>query len=447
VTLLISALPFIHFAYKSPLAHLALDTLASFVALLTAFLITGRFRQSRALADIVLVCALMLFGFTNLFFSVFGALAREAMPDSFSTWAPVSGRLLAAIALIAAAFLPQRKLRRPAHTGAALLLAGGALLAAIGVLSVVFAGRLPVGIDPGLSPEASGRPRVVGHPVVLALQLAAMVLFAAAAFGFTRRAERFGDELMKWFGAGAALAAAARLNYFLFPSLYSNYFYTGDVLRLGFYLLLLWGAGREISVYWRSLADVAVLEERRRMARDLHDGLGQELTFIWSQTRRFPERDAPLHFESVASAAERAIDESRRAIAALTMPVDQSLDAAIAQTATEVANRLGVRTKTDLEVGIKVSPETREGLLRIVREAVINAVRHGGAQTITVHLSDEDSLRLRIEDDGIGFDVATAKRNSRGFGLTSMQERAHSLGGELHIVSQPGAGTQIELRL
>jgi signal transduction histidine kinase len=92
-----------------------------------------------------------------------------------------------------------------------------------------------------------------------------------------------------------------------------------------------------------------------------------------------------------------------------------------------------VRTKTDLEVGIKVSPETREGLLRIVREAVINAVRHGGAQTITVHLSDEDSLRLRIEDDGIGFDVSTAKRNSRGFGLTSMQERAHSLGGELHM--------------
>lgn len=447
VTLLISVLPFIHFAYKRPSAHLALDTLASLVALLTAFLVLGRFRQSRGLADIVLVCALMLFGFTNLFFSVLAELAPEATPESLSTWAPISGRLVGAVALMAGAFLPQRKLRRPAHTGAALLLAGGGLFAAIGVLSVIFADHLPVVIDPGLSPEASGRPRVVGHPLVLALQLAAVVLFAAAAFGFTRRAERFGDELMKWFGAGAALAAAARLNYFLFPSLYSDYFHTGDVLRLGFYLLLLWGAGREISLYWRSLADIAVLEDRRRLARDLHDGLGQELTFIWSQTRHFPERDASRRFELVATAAERAIDESRRAIAALTMPVDQPLNAAIAQTTTEVANRLGVRTKTDLDEGIRVSPETREALLRIVREAVTNAARHGGAETITVHLSKTDTLRLRIEDDGIGFDVARTKSNSSGFGLTSMQERAYSVGGKLRIVSQPGAGTQIEVEL
>ena len=447
VTLLVSVLPFIHFAYRRPSIHLALDTLAAFVALLTAFLVLGRFRQSGALSDIVLVCALALFGFTNLFFSALPAMLLDAAPEGFLTWAPVAGRLVGTVAFMSSPFLPDTQLRRPARTAGGLLIASVTVLAIIGVLAAVFASRLPTGIPADLSPEASGRPRVVGHPVVLGLQLGTMLFFAAASIGFTRRAERSEDVLMRWFGAGAALAAFARLNYFLFPSLYSDYVYTGDLFRLGFYLMLLWGAGREISAYWRGLAEVAVLEERRRLARDLHDGLGQEVTFIWSQTRRFPERNPRQRFELVATAAERAIDESRRAIAALTMPIDQPLDAAISETAHEVAGRLGATVKTDLEKGVHVSPEIREALLRIVREAVTNASRHGRAEVITVRLSHSGGLCLRVKDDGIGFDVAEARSHSRRFGLTSMNERARGMGGSLQISSQPGAGTEIEVRL
>ena len=190
-----------------------------------------------------------------------------------------------------------------------------------------------------------------------------------------------------------------------------------------------------------------MLEERRRLARDLHDGLSQEVTFIWSQTRRFPERHARQRFELVSTAAERAIDESRRAIAALTMPIDQPLDAAISETAHEIAGRLGVTVKTDLEEGIEVSPKKREEILRIVREAVTNAARHGGAELATIRLSRDGGLHLRIEDDGVGFDVTEARRNSRGFGLTSMTERAQGLGGSLLISSEPGRGAVIEVRL
>jgi signal transduction histidine kinase len=447
VTLTVSVLPFVHFAYRRPALHLSLDTLAAFVALLTAFLIFGRFRQSGVLSDIVLVCALMLFGLTNLFFSALPAMVFDAPSEAFLTWAPISGRLLGTVAFMISPFLSMIRLRQPTRTAATLLLVSLTMLPFLGILVIVFASSLPSGIPPGLSPEASGRPRVVGHPVVLGLQLVAMVCFAAASIGFTRRAERSGDELMRWFGAGAAIAAFSRLNYFLFPSLYSDYVYTGDFLRLGFYLMLLWGAGREISAYWRGLAEVAVLEERRRLARDLHDGLGQELTFIWSQTRRFPEQGGRQRFELVGAAAERAIDESRRAIAALTMPIDEPLDSAISQTCSEIAGRLGVTVKTDLEGGVQVSPEIREGLLRIVREAVTNASRHGGAGSITVGLSRGDGLCLRVDDDGIGFDVSQARRNPRGFGLTSMEERARGLGGSFGISSEPGGGTQIEVRL
>jgi signal transduction histidine kinase len=447
VTVMVSVLPFVNFAYRRPSVHIALDTLAAFVALLTAFLVFGRFRKSGALSDIVLVVALVLFGFTNFFLSALPAMLFQNASQGFQTWAPITGRLLGTIAFTSSPFLPDGRLPRPERTAWTLLTSSFIVLVTVGILAVVFGARLPSGITRGLSPGASGGPRIVGHPLVLALQFVTMLLFAAASIGFTRRSERSRDELMRWFGAGAALGAFSRLNYFLFPSIYSDYVYTGDFLRLSFYLLLLWGAGREISTYWRGLAEVAVLEERRRLARDLHDGLGQEVTFIWSQTRRFQERNARQKFELVATAAERAIDESRRAIAALTMPIDQPLDEAISETAHEIASRLGATIKTDLQEGIEVSPETREEILRIVREAVINATRHGGAELITIRLTGGRELRLRVEDDGTGFDVGEAKRVSRGFGLTSMRERAQGLGGSLQVSSEPGVGTEIEVRL
>src|SRR5439155_19931449 len=114
-------------------------------------------------------------------------------------------------------------------------------------------------------------PHPVGAHPLLAAQLACMVLFAVAAVGFARRAEQSGDELMKWLAPSAALAAIARANYSLFPSLYTQWVYVGDVPRFAAYLLLLGGAVREIARYQRSMAEVATLDERRRIARELHD--------------------------------------------------------------------------------------------------------------------------------------------------------------------------------
>ena len=173
-----------------------------------------------------------------------------------------------------------------------------------------------------------------------------MTMFAVVAVRFTVFADQHDDELMRWFGAGAALAAFARLNYLLFPSLYSQYVYTGDGFRLGFYLLLLVGAGREIASYWSGLAETAAMEERRRMARDLHDGLAQELAFMWSDIqglkRAHPDDEK---VERASSSAERALDESRRAIAAFARPAHEPLDIAISTSIEEVARRLQVRLR------------------------------------------------------------------------------------------------------
>jgi two-component system sensor histidine kinase UhpB len=174
--------------------------------------------------------------------------------------------------------------------------------------------------------------------------------------------------------------------------------------------------------------------ERRRIARELHDGVAQELAYIVA------ESDGPL-----AAAAERALDESRRAIAALTRPVDEPLEVALVQAAEEVAGRVGVQLKVEVCEGATVSPDEREALIRIVREAITNAGRHGKAANVSVELSNGHGTLLRIADDGTGFDPARTRVG--GFGLVSMRERAEALGGRFTLFSEAGSGAKIEVRL
>jgi signal transduction histidine kinase len=320
-----------------------------------------------------------------------------------------------------------------------------AVVVAIGALTTLLAPLLPTGIDPQLSPEGAARPRVVGDPAILALQLVAMLLYTIAAVGFTRRATRTGDELMTWLAMAATVLAFSRLNYFLFPSLYSEWVYTGDFLRLAGYLLVLTGAFREIAGYQRALAEAAVHDERRRISRELHDGLAQELAFISSQARRLadgPGSDLALH---IARAADRALNESRSAIATLMRPVNLSLDATVAQAAEEVAGRAGVALELDLVSGVQAPDAVHAALARIVREAVTNAIVHGSAGVISLRLTDAAGVLLTIEDDGVGLASETAEE--RGYGLVSMRERAEALGGTLQVSPGRGRGVQVEVAL
>jgi signal transduction histidine kinase len=299
VTVLIAVLPFVQFAYRSPAGHLALDTAAGFIALLTAYMVLGRLRRLGLASDFLMAYSLAVFCFTNLFLSAVADIVAGPERQLFSTWSVLGARFVAATTFMVSAFLPETRLIRNRSRG--LLVVVGALITviAMGALEATIGSRLARAIPPNLSPTNLVRPLIVGHPTVLGLQLIMMAMFAVAAVTFTRRAERTGDELLKWFGAAAALGAFARANYFLFPSLYSHYLYTGDLLRLGFYALLLVGATREIGRYWGSLSEVAVLEERRRLARDLHDGLGQELSYIWRESRRFQDGNASLILQRV----------------------------------------------------------------------------------------------------------------------------------------------------
>jgi signal transduction histidine kinase len=328
--------------------------------------------------------------------------------------------------------------------------AGAAIaIAVIALLAIALEPQLPAAVEPDMVAVDRSRPHLVGHPLVLGGQLLGMLLFAAAAIGFARRAAEERDRFVAWLAAGAVMGGFARLNYFLCPSVFTEFVYTGDAFNLALYGLLLVGAAYEIGAYHRGLAAMAVLEERRRIARDMHDGLAQELAFIAVRSRRIRRGAASsAELDQLTRAAERALDDSRAAISALTRPLDEPLEVVIARNVADVAERHGARAELDAEAGVDAPPATREALVRISREAVGNAVRHGRAEQVRLTLSHGDDLRLTVTDDGCGFDAAARLRASDGgFGLVSMRERAEALGGTLAVVSAPGSGTTIDVVL
>jgi signal transduction histidine kinase len=113
----------------------------------------------------------------------------------------------------------------------------------------------------------------------------------------------------------------------------------------------------------------------------------------------------------------------------------------------ETASREGAEVKMKLDQSITVPAATQQAMLRVVREAIINAIRHGGAQNITVELSRDPELRLVIADDGSGFDRDAVAKSRGRLGLRSMEARIAAVGGELVVESRPGSGTRVEALL
>jgi signal transduction histidine kinase len=444
LTDLIIFVPSLHFAYRSVALHAMLETAAALISLLTTFLLWGRLRQRQRLDDLLLFVALGVLSFTSLFFAAVPA-ALWTRPHVFSIWTTVAGSALGAALLAASACVPRRKLARARAATVTALLGSTVLLLLLAGAVAASAQRLPIGIDPGRSP-ANTRGWILGNGLIVSSQLLIAVLLAIAAVGFTRRAEREGDELLLWLGAGAAVAAVARINYFIFPSLYSEWVYAGDAFRLVWHVLLFVGAAREIQIYQHAFAESRVVEERRRMARELHDGLAQELAFIANTAHELSgELPAIGGLRQVVSAAQRGLDEARRAIAALSRDQDEPFDVALVQAVEEVGRRLGARVEVAADDATVVEPGHQEQLLRIVREAVTNAARHANADLVRVQLTNGGPVCLRIEDDGVGFDPGAA--HPTGFGLVTMRERAAAIGGDFNVSSRSGEGTVVEVRL
>ncbi|MBB3261896.1 signal transduction histidine kinase [Paraburkholderia bannensis] len=202
--------------------------------------------------------------------------------------------------------------------------------------------------------------------------------------------------------------------------------------------------------------------EQKRLARELHDDLGQRLVALKMALARHQAeliKESPnvdsAHLASLGDISVQ-IDEltvSVRRIAADLRPLlldDFGLEAALESMAHDFEQRHSVTVHCDLDPQMpRLDEFISTALFRVAQEALTNIARHASARTVTLDLSGYGTtIRLRIRDDGTGFDTHAAAR-ADAFGLTGMGERMLQLGGTLSIESKPGKGTEIvaELRL
>jgi signal transduction histidine kinase len=437
VTLVAVLVPSLYLAYRLPALRGSVESAVAVAAALVAFLVFGRSHRHEP-RDRIVAFAFGAFALANVVLSLVARLSDGDGVSLTTSWAGVTHQLFGAAILALTAHWFLRSSRTSAGTVAVAFGLLALLAVAIGVMTADHADSVEV-----LRPGEVHRVLVSGDAFVVAPQLLVSAYLALAAAAFAQRSERQDDEFWAWLGAGCALAAIASLDDLLFPPVTTG-FYTSDVLRIGAVLLWLAGCGREIASYWAGRSQLLLAEERRRIARDLHDGLAQELAFIANQARLIDRGEASKRaVQQLEAAARRALNESRRAIRALSTG-QELLEVAVAHAAEEVALREGLRLRLALEPGIIVGPAKCDALVRIVSEAVTNAARHGHASTVHVELTNGDGYRLAVIDDGVGFDPAAAE-DRPGFGLVSMRERANAFGADFSIKTRQGAGATIEV--
>jgi signal transduction histidine kinase len=196
---------------------------------------------------------------------------------------------------------------------------------------------------------------------------------------------------------------------------------------------------------------IGALEERQRLARELHDTVAQGLVSVVTQLEAAEQELEGGRIDRVGERVARArevardaLGDARRAVAALRPDVLERSGLAEALQGLSGPARDGapaVEVRADVPAGA-LRPDAEVALLRCAQEALANARRHAGATTVRVDLRLGDAAaELRVRDDGRGFDPAEARPG--GFGLVALRERAAAVGGDAEVTSVPGAGTEV----
>lgn len=197
----------------------------------------------------------------------------------------------------------------------------------------------------------------------------------------------------------------------------------------------------------------AVVEERQRLARELHDAVSQQL-FAISMTAtavgRTLEKDYDKAVRQIHLIEEMAAvaQSEMRALLLHLRPVHlegKRLSEGLAELLHELRVKVPMEMAWEIE-DIRLAKGIEDHLFRIVQEAMSNALRHSKAARLEVKLhQSQDGIRLYIRDDGVGFDLDAKKHAS--YGLVSMKERVDEIGGSLQLITAAGKGTRIEIRV
>jgi len=246
-----------------------------------------------------------------------------------------------------------------------------------------------------------------------------------------------------WNDAGASFAFAFT------PPFYRTPVFAGLVISCT--LLVAWLAYR-LHMQGLRARYSAVLAERNRISRDIHDTLSQNLAGIALQLdavhMQLPDVKSDLRerLDEACNLTRYSLSEARRAIADLRSDTLECPELAVALP--EIAGRIASPPQARVQVSgatVKLSPAVERNLLRIFQEALANVVKHAHAGRVDIELRYEPrSVKLRVHDDGHGFDPESLSPAGSGhYGLIGMRERVERIGGHLTLHSKPGEGTDI----
>jgi signal transduction histidine kinase len=309
---------------------------------------------------------------------------------------------------------------------------------------------------PGPLPDLSG--------IALLIQASAAAIFLVGTILYRRSYLSNGPVLDGYLAVAMLIAAVSEIHFYFYPGIYGSLVTTAEALRLGFFVVLLLGINAESRSDLRALrgayaaldrlrlseAERATLEERTRVARELHDGLAQDLWFAKLKHERLvpyvPDEQKPLASE-VTQAIDAAISEAKQAVATMRSSEERerSLEELISRIVDDFAGRSGVRADlavADLPEGLEA--RTQVEVLRILQEALTNVRKHADATVVRVNAEVADNMfQLTVIDNGRGF--RPEETSGDGLGVVGMKERARLMGGDLFVSSEPSGGTAVQL--
>ena len=462
VTTVIVAVPDLSGRLDAPLVDVAINAAATLVGGAVAILAWVRWRETGAVAALLESAAFVVLTVTNALTlglvlasrgDVFGLDPAAASPAPAYVWS--LARLLAATLLVVGAIGGLRRSRPPGHPVAIAFGPASALL----VVAVAVASAPQLGGTTG-----EGGTGAYQALVLTVLQVAIFAIFFVAAALFRRLYLRDGAVSHAFLAAGLVVAAFSQLHFAMNPVVAIGVVTSGDILRVGFYAILFLGiqaelqsdlaALRRANVDLQRLAEAdaarATMTERARLAREIHDGLAQDL---WSAklkaARLTGEEGLPAPHrqlvDEIASAIDSGLADARQAVMALRMEHEGgSFEDVLRRYVADFSDRFGLRPTVDIESAIPpLSPRVEAELLRIAQEALNNVRKHADATAVGLRLeANGDAIRLTVSDNGRGFDPRT---RHAGFGLQGMRERAEMIGAMLAVDSRPSDGTRVSV--
>jgi signal transduction histidine kinase len=477
-TLVFVWIPRLHFAAYAPQLDIALTTVAAVVSIAVAGLSFARYREQgggEGLLEASAFLILAIASFANVVAIIsgtdvaFGLRIDEPGQLPLYVWAVV--RLVSA-GLLAAGAVPLIATRFEGHQHARLVLWLPTILVVAGCAVLwVFRDSIPVLIDPAtlrrLADESFSTAPLPGVNVgILLLDGAAALLLVMAALGYSHTSHRTAGVPRTYLVVALVVATFSQVHLVLFPAVYTGLVSTGDALRIAFFLILFAGinagtrtdlqtlrtANGRLQLLAAAEADRTAIAERARLARELHDGLAQDL---WRTKLEYERLVAQLDHVDLATVDQLvrvrdALDAARREAGAAVGALRSGFDAGLSLT-DELPRRLDAFVdRTGFRVDLDLDPSTGRlpgvlaaEVLRIIDESMHNVQKHADATRILVRVAVEDEvLQVTIVDNGRGFNPTAT---SSGHGLVGMRERAILLGGGLDVRSAPGDGTTIVL--